>query len=342
MAELEVALIGAGGIARTHLPAWVALGARVRLYAPDGHAPALAREFGATSVGSLREAIAGANVVDVCTPTDTHREITLAAVAAGAHVLCEKPLALGAAEAAEMADAAEAAGVRLYPGHVVRYFPAYARLRALVAGGGLGRVAVARFTRTGRYPTWSGWFADPARSGGILTDQMLHDMDMARWLFGDVVRVHARQQGHLTAPAPEGAVATGTAVLTHAGGTLTQVVGVWGPPATPFRTTFHVSGTGGTVQHDSQAHLDLRITGAASGGPAEGIPGGDFGESPYLTQIREFAEAFAGGPEPRVSGRDGVAAVRIAEAAAESARTGRTVELVPQAATTVPTGGIDQ
>ncbi|GCB51663.1 Gfo/Idh/MocA family protein [Streptomyces sp. NL15-2K] len=347
MAELEVALIGAGGIARAHLPAWAALGARVRVYAPDGRAPALAREFGATSVGSLGEAIAGAHVVDVCTPTDTHREITLTAVAAGAHVLCEKPLALNATEAGDMADAAEAAGVRLYPGHVVRFFPAYARLRDLVAGGGLGRVAVARFTRTGRYPTWSGWFADPARSGGILTDQMIHDMDIARWLFGDVVRVHARQQGHLTAPAPEGAVATGTAVLTHAGGAITQVVGVWGPTATPFRTTFHVSGTGGTVQHDSRAHLDLRITGAASGGPADGIPAGDLGgfgdlgESPYLIQIREFAEAFAGGPEPRVSARDGVAAVRIAEAAAESARTGRTVELTAQA-TTVPTGGIDQ
>ncbi|PAZ10918.1 dehydrogenase [Streptomyces sp. SA15] len=347
MAELEVALIGAGGIARAHLPAWAALGARVRVHAPDGRAPALAREFGATSVGSLSEAIAGSAVVDVCTPTDTHREITLVAVAAGAHVLCEKPLALSAAEAGDMADAAEAAGVRLYPGHVVRFFPAYARLRDLVAGGGLGRVAVARFTRTGRYPTWSGWFADPARSGGILTDQMIHDMDIARWLFGDVVRVHARQQGHLTAPAPEGAVATGTAVLTHAGGTITQVVGVWGPPATPFRTTFHVSGTGGTVQHDSRAHLELRITGAASGGPADGIPAGDvegfgeLGESPYLTQIREFAEAFAGGPAPRVSGRDGVAAVRIAEAAAESARTGRTVELAPQAMT-VPTEGMNQ
>ncbi|WP_329267135.1 Gfo/Idh/MocA family protein [Streptomyces sp. NBC_01451] len=344
MAELEVALIGAGGIARTHLPAWTALGARVRLYAPDGRAPALAREFGATSVGSLREAITGAGVVDVCTPTDTHREITLAAVGAGAHVLCEKPLSLGAAEAGEMADAAEAAGVRLYPGHVVRFFPAYARLRDLVAGGALGRVAVARFTRTGRYPTWSGWFADPARSGGILTDQMIHDMDIARWLFGDVVRVHARQQGHVTAPAPEGAVATGTAVLTHADGTITQVVGVWGPPGTPFRTTFHVSGTGGTLQHDSRAHPDLRITGAGADGPAEGIPAGDFGESPYLTQIREFAEAFAGGPEPRVSGRDGVAAVRIAEAAAESARTGQAVELAPLTTTAaaVSTEGIDQ
>ncbi|TPQ16767.1 Gfo/Idh/MocA family protein [Streptomyces sporangiiformans] len=326
MAELDIAVIGAGGIARVHLPAWTALGARVRLYAPDERAPELAGAHGATLHSSLHEAISGATVVDVCTPTDTHRGITLAAVAAGAHVLCEKPLALRTADAQEMADAADAAGVRLYPGHVVRWFPAYDRLRAVVAGGGLGRIAVARFTRTGCYPAWSPWFADPARSGGILTDQMIHDMDIARWLFGEVVRVHAHQRGHLAAPVPPAPVATGTAVLTHASGVITQVVGVWGPPATPFRTTFHVSGTDGTVRHDSLASPALRVTGTA--GDPEGIPSGDFGQSPYLAQIREFADAFAGGvQEPRVTAADGVAAVRIAEAAVESARTGRAVEL---------------
>ncbi|MFE2217667.1 Gfo/Idh/MocA family protein [Streptomyces canus] len=326
MAQLDVALIGAGGIARAHLPAWSALGARVRIYAPDGQAPSLAREFAATSVPSREEAMAGADVVDVCSPTDTHPEIALSALAAGAHVLCEKPLALTAADAELIADTAESAGLRLYPGHVVRFFPAYARLRDLVSGGALGRVAVARFTRTGVYPTWSPWFADPARSGGILVDQMIHDYDIARWLFGEVVRVHARQCGHLTAPAPEDAVATGTAVLTHETGVISQVVGVWAPPGTPFRTTFHVAGTDGTATHDSVASTGLRITGGP-GGAAEGIPSGDFGESPYTTQIREFAAAFAGtGPEPRVGARDGVAAVRIAAAAAESARTGRAIE----------------
>nr|WP_063731554.1 Gfo/Idh/MocA family oxidoreductase [Streptomyces sp. RTd22] len=325
MAELDIALIGAGGIARTHLPAWAALGARVRVYAPDPHTATLAQEFGATTADSLHDAISGADAVDICTPTDTHHDIALTAIAAGAHVLCEKPLALGAADAEEMADAADAAGVRLYPGHVVRYFPAYARLRAAVAGGELGRVAVARFTRTGRYPTWSRWFADPVRSGGILIDQMIHDLDIARWLFGEVIRVHAYQRGHFTAPAPAGAVATGGAVLTHEGGVISQVVGVWAPPATRFRTTFHVAGTGGTVRYDSLAAPGLRVTGTVA--EEDGIPAGDFGESPYLTQIREFAEAFAGGPAPRVSARDGVAAVRIAEAAAHSARTGRAVEL---------------
>lgn len=97
---------------------------------------------------------------------------------------------------------------------------------------------------------------------------MIHDFDIARWLFGEVIRVHAHQRGHLTAPAPDGAVASGTAVLTHESGVITQVVGVWAPPNTPFRTTFHVSGTGGTLSHDS---LDSPACGspAATAAPPE-------------------------------------------------------------------------
>jgi predicted dehydrogenase len=324
MKRLDVAVIGAGFIARTHLPAWIALGARVRVFSTDRQAVRLAEEFGITETSTLEEALQWATVVDICTPTASHRDIALAAFAAGANVLCEKPLALAPADALEMTHAADKAGRQLYPGHVVRFFPAYVRLREAINSGALGRVAVARFTRTGRYPTWSPWFADPALSGGIVTDQMLHDMDIARWLFGEVVTIHATQRGHLTAPAPEGAVATGSATLTHTSGVISQVLGIWAPPDTPFRYTFHVAGSNGTLTHDSLAHPSLRLIGRA-GTEADGVPSGDFGEDPFATQIREFAAAFQGGPAPRVSALDGVAAVRIAAAARQSAATGRAV-----------------
>jgi predicted dehydrogenase len=338
MKRLDVAVIGAGFIARTHLPAWIALGARIRIFSIDDQAAQLAEEFGLTETASLEQALDGATVADICTPTTTHRDIALAAFAAGVDVLCEKPLALTPKDAQEMAEAAHKAKRRLYPGHVVRFFPAYVRLRDAITSGTLGRVAVARFTRTGRYPTWSSWFADPALSGGIVTDQMLHDMDIARWLFGDVVTVHATQRGRLPAPAvpaSEGPVATGSATLTHESGVISQVLGVWGPPATPFRYTFHVAGSGGTLTHDSLAHPSLRVTGAAAA-QGDGVPAGDFGEDPFATQIREFAAAFQGGPAPRVSALDGVAAVRIAAAARQSAATGLAVavgETAPHALT---------
>ncbi|RSN07829.1 gfo/Idh/MocA family oxidoreductase [Streptomyces sp. WAC 01325] len=322
MSRLDVAVIGAGFIARTHIPAWIALGARIRIFSTDGQAALLAEEFGLTEAASLEEALDWAAVADICTPTPSHHDIALAAFEAGAHVLCEKPLALTPQHAQHMAEAAHKAGRLLYPGHVVRFFPAYVRLRDAVTSGALGRVAVARFTRAGRYPTWSSWFADPALSGGIVTDQMLHDIDIARWLFGEVASIHAAQRGNPTAP--DGPVATGSATLTHESGVISQVLGAWGPPATPFRYTFHVAGSDGTLTHDSLAHPSLRVSGnlAAQG---DGVPTGDFGEDPFATQIREFAAAFQGGPTPRASARDGVAAVRIAAAARQSAATGLAV-----------------
>ncbi|MBT2393946.1 Gfo/Idh/MocA family oxidoreductase [Streptomyces sp. ISL-1] len=328
MKRLDVAVIGAGFIARTHVPAWIALGARIRIFSTDDQAALLAEEFGLTEATSLEEALDWAAVADICTPTATHRDIALAAFEAGANVLCEKPLALTPGDAQEMAEAAHKAGRLLYPGHVVRFFPAYIRLRDAVTSGALGRVAVARFTRTGRYPTWSSWFADPALSGGIVTDQMLHDMDIARWLFGEVVSIHATQRGNLTAPgpAPKAPVATGSATLTHESGVISQVLGVWGPPATPFRYTFHVAGSNGTLTHDSLAHPSVRVTGAA-GPEASAVPTGDFGEDPFAAQIREFATAFHGGPAPRVNALDGVAAVKIAAAARRSAATGLAVAI---------------
>jgi predicted dehydrogenase len=321
MRQLEVALIGAGLIARLHLQAWIAAGVAVRVHSDDGRAADLARELGATAVGSLDEALDGADAVDICTPTGSHHAIALAAIARGIGVVCEKPLAATTAEAEEIVAAAERAGVRLYPAHDVRFAPAFARLHELVAAGRVGAGSVARFLVSAYHPRpWTGHAS--ARSGGILTDQMLHGVDLAYWIFGDVVRVHAYYQGDIATPAPQGAVAAGTAVLTHASGAISQVVARWtATPKPPVHVAFHVSGTGGTVHHDSGWPQEVRVV----DGEAEGF--GYAGELPFVAEMREFAQAFAGGPEPRLGARDALAAVRITQAAAESAWTGRAVEL---------------
>ena len=321
MRQLEVALIGAGLIARYHLDAWIGAGAAVRVHSDDGRAGDLAREFGVRAVGSLAEALDGAHAADICTPTATHRDIALAAIAAGVGVVCEKPLAATTAEAEEIVAAAERAGVRLYPAHDVRFAPAFARLHELVAAGGVGAGTVARFTASAYHPRpWTGHAS--ARSGGIVSDQMLHGVDLAYWIFGDVVRVHAWYQGEIAAPAPTGAVATGTAVLTHASGALSQIVSRWtATPVPPVRVTFHVSGTDGTVLHDTEWPQEVRV----ADGTVENF--GHMGEIPFVAEMREFARAFTGGPEPRLGARDALAAVRITQASAESAWTGRAVEL---------------
>ncbi|MGX2993220.1 Gfo/Idh/MocA family protein [Streptomyces sp. JNUCC 64] len=318
---LVVGLLGAGAMARAHLPGWLALGARVVVLSAGGGAAALAdrhRDAGVTTARDLDDLLARCAVVDVCAPTPAHRPLALAAIRAGRPVVCEKPLALTAEDAEEVARAAEDAGVPLFPAHVVRYFPAYAAAAEAVARGDVGTPASLRFTRGGAFPAWAPWFADPERSGGVLMDLMIHDLDFARLVAGEVTEVSAGLTER-PATAPDGPLMEGTAVLTHASGAVSRVHALWGHPDLPFRTGFRITGPGGVLEHDS---------GTPDGsGETSPEPDGPSAESPYLTQLREFAVALAGGPPPRVSARDGVAAVRLATAAARSARTGRPVRL---------------
>jgi predicted dehydrogenase len=318
---LRVGMVGAGGIANAHLPAWLHAGADVGVYSLHGAPELVARHGAGHVVGSLDELLVAVDVVDVCTPTYTHPEIVFAAAAAGRHVLCEKPLALDAATAEAMAQACAAAGVQLYPGHVVRYFPEYVALQAAVAGGAIGTPAVMRFDRCGARPLRA-WFADPQLSGGIIMDQMIHDLDFARWLGGEFETVHARLSD--SAPGTATGVVSAHVVARHRGGAISTVTGTWARPGTRFRYGFHAAGTDGMLSHDSAADPSLRTdTGSPPNGGERLLPDVSLVESPFIAEIREFAAAFTGGPAPRVSAADGVAAVRIAAAANASLASGR-------------------
>lgn len=323
MSSSRVGLIGAGGIARAHLPAWLAMGADVTVYSEAG-ADALVSECGGGSVvGSLDELIASCDVVDIVTPTPTHRDLSEIALRAGRDVVCEKPLGRDVDDARSIVDLAAALGRQVYPGHVVRFFPEYAAMRQAVVDGVIGTPAVARFTRTGSFPRWADWFADDAQSGGVVFDLMVHDLDIARWVMGEVTEVYATAARDRSASGADVSVAE--AVLTHAGGAISYVRAVWGAPGTTFWTSFNVAGDGGVLRFDTRDEASFRLDGGASAAAGAMLPDLGFVESPYLTELREFAAAFAGGPTPRVTGEDGAIAVRLAAAVQTSIALGRSV-----------------
>ena len=314
---LRAGVVGAGGIAHAHVSAWQHLGAEVRIFSIDGQASVLAEHYGVIEAFSLDELIASSDVVDVCVPTYVHDEIVLAAAEAGRHVVCEKPLSLTHASAQAMIDACRVSGVQMYPGQVVRYFPQYAAAKAAVDAGQIGEPAILRLSRRSAAPV-SGWFADPALSGGLLVDQMIHDFDYARWICGDVSAVYAKVVS-------QGRQATAYAVLTHKNGALSQVTGSWGPPHTVFSTSFTISGSGGQLHHSSLEREVLRWDApAVSDGGGELLPV-DFAP-PFITELGEFATAFVGGAAPRVTAEDSLAALDIALAAAASAASGQPVD----------------
>jgi predicted dehydrogenase len=324
-APLVVALIGAGAISLVHAPAWKAIGAEVLVYSEAG-GPELAERFGLEAVDTLEEALRRADCVDIVTPTSTHRALALAAIDAGKNIVCEKPLTLTASDSRVVYEAAKKANVHVYPAHVVRFTAPYVAAHRAVAAGRIGKVAVARFFRGGSSPAVGTWFQDQAASGGIIMDLMIHDLDQARWTCGEVETIYAVQSPPTTNNVVPPFVSAHV-TLTHAGGAISHIRATWGAVGTPFTTGFSIAGDAGVLRYNSAENTGLTTSlhDAAASGLV--IPTSALRESPYLTEIREFAEAFRGGPEPRVSAEDGAIAVYLAEAAYESILTGRVIDM---------------
>jgi predicted dehydrogenase len=326
LSGLTIGLIGAGNIAHVHVAAWKALGARILVHSLVG-APELAEAYGLEVAASLDGLLAQAEFVDIVTPSATHKEITLAAIKAGRDVICEKPLSLTAADAQELSAAAVEAGVRVYPAHVVRFFPAYAAADEAVLADRIGKVAVARFFRVASSPAGAGWYRDVARSGGVIMDLMVHDLDQARWICGEVSSVYAVQ----SPPTVDGISPVNVAAhvtLTHVTGAISHLRATWGATGTRFKSGFSIAGEKGVLEYSSAADTgyDEELQESTLQGDLL-IPASTLYESPYLTQLRELATALRGGPEPRVVAQDGAAAVYLAEAARESMTTGRAIDM---------------
>lgn len=329
MSQLKVGMIGAGGIARSHLPAWKAIGADVVIYSEQGAPSLIERCDYGVQVASLQELWEACDIVDIATPTHTHAALAIAALTAGKDVICEKPLAISEAEAKEVVALAEKLGRHLYPAHVVRYFPEYVAMRNSVRAGTIGQPAVARFSRVGSFPDWAEWFADDALSGGVIMDLMIHDLDVARWVIGEVREVYATIKRDKAESGED--VATAQIVLTHVNGAISYLRGVWGAPGSEFWSSFHVAGSGGLLTFDSRIKQAATFEIAEANSGEEMLPDAAAIESPYWAELLEFSQAIADGAMPRVSARDGLEAVRLAVAAIDSARTGAPVSLEERA-----------
>ena len=332
---MRAGIVGAGFMGTTHAAGWTATPAQlVGLTAETKQeASLLANKYNAKVYPSLDEMLPDVDVVDICSPTHLHHEMALKAAAAGKHIICEKPLARTTKQAQEIVAACRKAGVQLLVAHVVRFFPEYALARSAVAEGQIGKPGVIRLHRGSYRPKKpaGNWFLDEVKSGGILMDLMIHDYDYARWVAGEVESVSARRvtELHLDAPVDYGLV-----ILSHRSGALSHIAGAWAYPPPTFRTHLEIAGDRGLIEFDSDGTAPVQNLILKSGGsdaPDIALPSSPVSESPYTTQIKEFYAALAEGKPSRVSAADGLAAVQIADAAIQSAHSGRPVRLQPLA-----------
>jgi len=282
----------------------------------------MADKLGLPLTTNLQEALSKADAVMIASENNRHPELTLAAAAAGKHVLCEKPLAITAEDGARMVRACREAGVQLMTAFPCRFFATVVRARDLVRQGKIGRILAMKGTNHGYLPP--GWFTDPTKAGGgAVIDHTVHVVDLMRWFLGaEVKEVYAEvgtlfhdlkvdDSGLLTMEFENCVFATLDTSWSRGPGYYT-----WGD------VTLEIIGTGGTLSLDALAqHLDVydheklrpRIVGW-----------GDTDDTPML---REFVSAILEGREAAVTGLDGLRAADVALAAYESARSKTSVRL---------------
>lgn len=292
------------------------------------------------------------DAVIVASPDDMHKEMALAALDAGLHVLCEKPLANSLADAELMLARAEASGRRHMVMYTWRWQPHFQYLKTLIDEGYLGRVYRAQFSFIGgwgRLPAYQ-WRRDASRSNGVLGDLGSHMIDLSRWFLGDVVSVSAHTPTLIDkpehAPGAQG-LANDSAHLTvqyaGCGQGVVDVTTLTFMGDTVDRFLVRLDGDGGSLELDHHlwgAFDGVTIRGGREGDAAwqvMGIPDSYYAGfdrkdvlGPYAHHragARLFIDSIVEGFEPEPNFADGVATQRVIEAALRSHRERRWVDL---------------
>ena len=300
-------------------------------------AEAFARAHGAdVATAEVGEVLAEVDAVYVCTPTASHRGMVEAAARARVAVFCEKPLATTLADAEAMAEGVDRAGVAAQVGLVLRTSPSYGRLVEVVRSGQLGRPLAVVFRDDQYFPTqgqyassWRGLVA--VAGGGTLLEHSIHDLDVLRWLLGEVTSVSARTANFAGHPGIEDvAVAT----LSFAGGATASLVSVWHQILSrPSGRYLEVICERGLAVADSEYAGPLRLLTdrpteeITCRQPAwvEGLPGAEpwrAAVAAYAPQSRAFLDALAEGRFPDPGLGVAVRAHRVADAVYRSAGEG--------------------
>ncbi|MBS7544148.1 Gfo/Idh/MocA family protein [Ancylobacter oerskovii] len=344
MQPLRIAVMGAGLIGQRHI-AQVRAAPETRLSAVIDPAPA-GREAAARAGVPGYPAFAALPAAErpdgviVATPNRLHVENALELVAAGIPVLVEKPIADSVAGARQLVEAAEAARVPLLVGHHRRHNPIIRKAREVIESGRLGRLVML---------SGQCWLIKPdayfdvawrrQEGAGPILVNLIHDIDLFRHLGGEILDVQARMSNAVRGHAVEDSAAVLLRFANGALGTLSVSDTAAAPwswemtsgenPAYPRQddeSCCQIAGTHGSLsvpQLDVWSYPSLRSWWEPL--DRQRLP--VVAEDPLRRQVRHFAAVIRGEETPLVSGREGLATLRVIEAIGHATRGGGTVAL---------------
>jgi predicted dehydrogenase len=332
------------GCAHIHTPGFIkVLNAdrpRVRVKYVWDHEPVRAErraaELGAAVAGELGQVWADREVtgVVICSETNRHRDLVLAAAAAGKHIYAEKPLGITAAESAEMAEAITRAKVLFTTGYFMRTSPQILFLRAQVAGGAFGKITRISGSNchNGSLGGWFDakpdapwedwrWMADPKVAGiGGFGDLGTHMLDVMMWLCGDVQKVTAETR--VVTGRYGDCDEAGEALISFKSGVIGTLAASWVDISDPV--TLQIRGTEGNASIiKGELFFNCpKIKGADGSRPWTDLPQGP------AAPLQQFVNAVGGQPGmPLVPVSEAASRVAVMEAAYRSARLGASVTM---------------
>ena len=335
MEEVKIGIIGAGRIAHIMSAAYSQI-RECRLLAVNdvvrSAAERLAAKFNIPSIhDDYRELLSSTEVdaVLVCVPTHLHEEITLAAAQAGKHIFCQKPMALTVEQCERMTQAAEANGIVLQVGFMLRFTPPFGEVKQRLDNQEIGQLIAIRSAVFGWEPT-DDWFYDPARGGGVLIDTIIHTFDLYRWYMGEVSSIFAMGgafvlEGAKKYQTPDNVMCS----FRFQNGAMGELYGTW--TSGYGDKTLEIYGTDGSILVDLMnkqgGHLFIKSRPNDRSLPVGWNNLGVLWKYGYQAEARQFVSCVLGNASPQATGRDGIAAQKLALLANQSLRTGMPVAL---------------
>ena len=327
---VRLGLLGAGRIGKVHAAAIAAVPG-ARLVAVADAFPDAAKALAASTGAEVREAdaIMAASDIDavlITTPTDLHATMIEQAAKAGKAIFCEKPIDLDVQRVRDCLGVVAKAGVPLMVGFNRRFDPNFVEVRRQIDAGTIGKVEMVSITSRDPAPPPADYIK---RSGGLFRDMTIHDFDMARFLLGEEpVSVYASASVLVDPVIGElGDYDSASVVLTTASGRIAQI-------SNTRRATYgydqriEVHGSKGMVAAENQRPVSIEL---ANDKGYTRPPLHDFFMTRYIdayaNEITAFIAAKAAGKKASPSGKDGLVALKLADAALKSAKTGKTVRV---------------
>ena len=262
------------------------------------------------------------DAVSITLPTFMHRDFTVKTLDAGAHVLCEKPMAMNVEQCKDMIAAAKTNKRILQIGHCIRFWPEYAKAIQIVDSGKYGDVLAASFRRVSPVPGWSwkNWLIHAKQSGGAIMDLHIHDADYIQYLFGLPQAV--RSEGAI---GPSGGFDYVTTQYVYKNSKVVSAEGGFVmSPDFKFEMSFVISLEKATIVYDCRHTPTLQVCLAGGGCLTPKIESGDG----WSREITHFIKKIKGTKVPRIiSPADSLNAVKIILAEKQSAESKKEVAI---------------